>query len=583
MSRNIAILYGSQTGTAQDISENVWRESKKFHFKGSVMSMDDYDVRKLIDEEVVIFICSTTGQGDEPDNMKNFWKFLLRKSLPTNSLGKLHFGVIGLGDSSYQKFNFVAKRLHKRLIQLGANPIQSIGNCDDQHDLGIGAVLFPWIENLWKSLIELKPLPSGLSPLAETPRPLRWNVTKMSNVKICDRDVYSDINSTSLEGFVEVKANTRTTSDDHFQDVRLISLSKENLNWNVGDVAYIRPKNSDANVNKLFEIFDEYKLGIKPNDFVVLEEIDNEMPVPEILKNPHSIRTIASQYWDLSACPRARFFQVMAYKCDNELEKEKLLEFASFEGQQELYSYVNRPRRGILEVLGDFPHATSKLCLEVLFELFQPIKQRPFSIASSVLSDKLELLVAVVEYKTLMKEPRRGLCSNWLKNIAIGERVQVSIKKGTFQLPKDKNVPLIMVGPGTGLAPFRSILQEYELSEKSTHELQDRLVLFFGCRSEFKDFHCQDDLRRMESANLLKLFCAFSRDQEDKIYVQHLIRKQSKLLKKLIIDKGGYVLLSGSSKNMPEAVREALGEALGDNQLVEEMYKNGKYQEETWA
>lgn len=207
--------------------------------------------------------------------MKNFWKFLLRKSLPTNSLGKLHFGVIGLGDSSYQKFNFVAKRLHKRLIQLGANPIQSSGNCDDQHDLGIGAVLFPWIENLWKTLIDLKPLPSGLSPLAETPRPLRWNVTKMSNVKICDRDVYSEINSTNLEGFVEVIANTRTTSDDHFQDVRLISFSKENLNWNVGDVAYLRPKNSEENVNKLFSIFDEYKLGIKPNDFVVLQEIDN--------------------------------------------------------------------------------------------------------------------------------------------------------------------------------------------------------------------------------------------------------------------------------------------------------------------
>ena len=241
------------------------------------------------------------------------------------------------------------------------------------------------------------------------------------------------------------------------------------------------------------------------------------MPVPEILKSPHSITTIATQYWDLSASPRARFFQVMSYKCDNDLEKEKLLEFASFEGQQELYSYVNRPRRGILEVMQDFPHATSKLCLEVLFELFQPIKQRPFSIASSVLSDNLDLLVAVVEYKTLMKEPRRGLCSNWLKSISVGARVQVSIKKGTFQLPKDKNVPLVMVGPGTGLAPFRSILQEYELSENKTHDLQDRLVLFFGCRNELKDFHCQDNLRQMENANLLKLFCAFSRDQDDKM------------------------------------------------------------------
>ena len=128
MSRIVTTLYGSQTGTAQDISEQIWRESKKFYFKGSVMAMDDYDVRKLIDEKVCVFVCSTTGQGDEPDNMKKFWKFLLRKNLPADSLRNLHFGVVGLGDSSYSKFNFVAKRLHKRLIQLGATPLLSAGN-----------------------------------------------------------------------------------------------------------------------------------------------------------------------------------------------------------------------------------------------------------------------------------------------------------------------------------------------------------------------------------------------------------------------------------------------------------------------
>ena len=90
--------------------------------------MDDYDVRKLIDEKVCVFVCSTTGQGDEPDNMKKFWKFLLRKNLPADSLRNLHFGVVGLGDSSYSKFNFVAKRLHKRLIQLGATSLLPAGN-----------------------------------------------------------------------------------------------------------------------------------------------------------------------------------------------------------------------------------------------------------------------------------------------------------------------------------------------------------------------------------------------------------------------------------------------------------------------
>lgn len=138
--------------------------------------------------------------------MLNFWKFLLRKSLPPDSLAKLNFGVIGLGDSSYQKFNFVAKRLHKRLLQLGANPIQPVGLCDDQHDLGIGAVLFPWLENFWKKLLELKPLPVGLNPLKETPRATRWLARQVQTFVAVDenQDIYADFEETPSDGYIEV-------------------------------------------------------------------------------------------------------------------------------------------------------------------------------------------------------------------------------------------------------------------------------------------------------------------------------------------------------------------------------------------
>lgn len=125
--RPLTILYGSQTGTAQDVAEKLYRDSKCYHFAGPVQPMDGYDVRRLIDERFVVFVCSTQGQGDEPDNMRTFWRFLLRRSLPAESLSGLHFAVLGLGDSSYDKFNFVAKRLNKRLQQLGARPIVPIG------------------------------------------------------------------------------------------------------------------------------------------------------------------------------------------------------------------------------------------------------------------------------------------------------------------------------------------------------------------------------------------------------------------------------------------------------------------------
>lgn len=194
MQRKLTILYGSETGCAQDLAEHIWRESKKYHFEGQVLSMDKYDVRSLLTEEFVVFACSTTGQGEEPSNMKTFWKFLLRKSLPSDSLSGMHFAVIGQGDSSYQKFNFAAKRLNRRLLQLGAKEIIPIGLCDEQHDLGISAVSVPWIQNLWDELLKIHPLPKDLNVLDESPRIFRWNINILNESSELDetRDIYEN-------------------------------------------------------------------------------------------------------------------------------------------------------------------------------------------------------------------------------------------------------------------------------------------------------------------------------------------------------------------------------------------------------
>lgn len=195
--RKITILYGSQTGTAQDLAEQIYRESKLYHFNGPVQSMDGYDITNLIHEKLVIFVCATTGQGDEPDNMKTFWRFLLRRNLPADSLSGLQYGVLGLGDSSYSKFNFVAKRLSKRLAQLGGQEIVPIGLCDDQHDLGASGVYFPWISDLWKKLLEINPLPDGLKVLTTIPQQFKWNVSviddnkeNVSELKPSNVDIY---------------------------------------------------------------------------------------------------------------------------------------------------------------------------------------------------------------------------------------------------------------------------------------------------------------------------------------------------------------------------------------------------------
>lgn len=253
--------------------------------------------------------------------------------------------------------------------------------------------------------------------------------------------------------------------------------------------------------------------------------LSSEMPVPDYLRDCWSLRSLASQYWDLSAVPRPRTFYLLAQNCQNELERDKLMEFATAQDQDALFKYANRPRRTTLELLHDFPQATAQLRLETLVELFSVIRPRSFSIASSSKSGRLDLLVAVVEYKTILSQPRLGLCSNWLKGLVPGSCVYAWLKKGTMQLPKaptddgERTVPLVMVGPGTGLAPFRSILQDKQLSGAGSC-VKD--ILVFGCRNESKDFHCRDELQKWHKQMTIHLITAFSRDQEGKRWAAHI-------------------------------------------------------------
>lgn len=281
MDRKILILYGSQSGTAQEVAEDIWRQSKKYHFKGTVKSMNSYTIENLITEKLVIFVCATTGQGDVPDNMNLFWKFLLRKNLPPNSLSNIKFAVLGLGDSSYEKYNFVAKRLNRRLIQLGGSPIVTIGLCDDQHDLGLHAVAVPWIKDLWDRIDVHFPLPSDMAMLPINPRVFRWDVESLNSdeTEKTMNDSQEDffIQDSKLDEIIttNVLDNERTTSLDHFQDVRLLTFDASLAKWNPGDVLLCRPKNSSEKVEQLFNLFSQNNLNLHRSTIILINEIDD--------------------------------------------------------------------------------------------------------------------------------------------------------------------------------------------------------------------------------------------------------------------------------------------------------------------
>ncbi|XP_065830263.1 NADPH-dependent diflavin oxidoreductase 1-like [Oscarella lobularis] len=568
--KSILVLYGSQTGTAEEVAERIWREGKRRQFCIRVKAMDDYDKARLIHERTVIFVAATTGQGDEPDNMKAFWKFLLRKNLPRNSLSGVNFAVLGLGDSSYQKFNFVAKRLSRRLLQLGGNPLQDLGLADDQHDLGPDAVVDPWLKRLWDLLLRIYPLPNGLEIISDTilPEP-RYKIDFIDE----DEEVYSDYIIGSNVCRAPLISNERVTSADHFQDVRLVKFNVEGLelSYNPGDVLMVQPSNLPRMV-KEFMAF----LKLDPNQKFCVSSADPGVALPK-LPRPCTVRYLVENYLDISRVPKRFFFELLSFFADSELEKEKLKEFCSSEGQEDLYSYCYRPRRTTLEVMQDFPGASQNVPFSYLFDLIGPIQARAFSIASSPSAHpgEIHLLVAVVEYKTKLHKPRQGLCSTWLASLQPEKeavRVPLWVKGGTIALPRhDDEIPLVMIGPGTGCAPFRSFIAERTnqgvKSKKPLHYnfiahflVADSLdnFLFFGCRSKDKDFFFADEWLPMVKSQSLQLYAAFSRDQENKVYVQDRLLEQAPLVWTMISEKQAYLYIAGNSKQMPTDVRNAL-------------------------
>ncbi|XP_078082829.1 NADPH-dependent diflavin oxidoreductase 1 [Mustelus asterias] len=594
--RKLLVLFGSQTGTAQDVAERIRREGVRRHFKCRVMPLDSYSITDLIQEPLVVFVCSTTGQGEPPDNMKKFWRFIFRRNLPATSLSLMDCAVLGLGDSSYPKFNFVAKKLSKRLIQLGSNGLLPVGLGDDQHDLGPDAVIDPWLKQFWEQALTIYPLPPGLRVLGDDViLPSKYSfqfeddAANGISVAPCDTNVQTKSPPSLLCPFpAQIISNERVTDESHFQDVRLITfdISGSGIEYSAGDVAMIEPRNSRESVEQFCQL-----LRLDPRQTFLLKPNDAAMALPTRLPQPCTIQYLVEHYLDINCVPRRSFFELLSYFSPDEMELEKLKEFSSAEGQEELYSYCNRLRRTTLEILYDFPQTTSAIPPDYLFDLIPEIRPRAFSIASSQLAypSQIQILMAVVQYRTKLKKPRSGLCSTWLASQNPQQSsvyVPLWVKKGMLQFPADTKIPVIMVGPGTGVAPFRAAIQERIAEGKKGN------YLFFGCRGKSKDFFCQTEWEELNQKGVLTLFTAFSRDQEDKIYVQHRIKEQGPLIWNLIQKEQAYFYIAGNAKMMPAQVTDSLksifqsegglSEAESENLLVD-LERCGRFQTETWS
>lgn len=389
--------------------------------------------------------------------------------------------------------------------------------------------------------------------------------------------------------------NDRITSVDHFQDTRHIEfdISQSSIQYQPGNVLSIFPRTPSHAVDDFLE-----HLGLKGEDWVRISRRQDSTPEAEQGSCTCCIRDIPQGVLDISgASPRRFLFEVLHEFAEDANEKERLSYFASPEGRDDLYVYNQREGRTVLQVLKDFPSA--KPPLEWLLQAC-PLKQpRQFSLSSSMKAHPGEahITVAIVTWRTPFRRLKKGLCTSWLADIHAhsDELVPIWVESGALTMPESETAPMIMIGPGTGIAPFRAFLEERYQSAKGKQLVPSSSILFFGCRNKQSDYYYQQELEEFQRRGILDekngLIVAFSRDQEKKVYVTHKLKEYGEVVHKWIIEKGAYIYISGSAKKMPANVMDALvgvlsvGGVSADDakKFLRSMELSGRYIVEAWS
>eukprot|EP01127_Copromyxa_protea_P023966 TRINITY_DN9236_c0_g1_i1.p1 TRINITY_DN9236_c0_g1~~TRINITY_DN9236_c0_g1_i1.p1 ORF type:complete len:602 (+),score=123.03 TRINITY_DN9236_c0_g1_i1:217-1806(+) len=529
--------------------------------------------------------------------MKAFWLFLLRRSLSPVSLQDTSFAVFGLGDSSYVKFNYVSKMLFNRLKQLGGKPLLRRGDGNDQHPFGVYGDFYPWSAELWPKLQEFLPL--GLQnvelPVKQRPNP-QYELTFATNSDNISKNS-SEFFPVSAKGEISsenpfwatLKVNQRITAVDWEQDVRHLTfdISSSDIQYSTGDVAYIQPSNPSDKVTQLLKL-----LNYNPNT-IITKITERQKAAMTRIPLPITLQELFSEHLDFLGVPNRYFFELLSFFCTEPLQADRLLYLSSKEGYEELYDYSKKARRTYLDVIKDFSSAS--IPLEYIFDFFQPLKARPFSISSSQLAHPSEIHVSmvVVKYKSSINRLKQGLCSSWLSLLdsSAQPKVRLWVKKGTIRFPPP-SVPVVMVGPGTGCAIFRAYLQHRAWCKSQGQEV-GKAIFFFGCRHENSDFIYAEEWKDMIEKGVLSIFSvAFSRDQGKKVYVQDKIKEHGKEIFDIVTQQEGCFFISGRAEKMPQDVRKALINILmTQGEMAEEvaqkylqiMEQKNRYMTETWA
>jgi len=312
----------------------------------------------------------------------------------------------------------------------------------------------------------------------------------------------------------------------------------------------------------------------------------------KIVIGPTTVKQALMQWCDLTSPPRKGVLSVLAHYATDEQEKKRLLQLSDDKPQPYTY-FIKDSQRTILEVLNEFPSA--KVPFDHFLEVIPRLPPRYYSISSSLKEHpgQIHITAIVVSYQTPTRRTHLGVCTNWLAKQIPADgcfpTIPIFIHSSNFHLPSDPTTPIVMIGPGTGLAPFRGFLYERKHSHLQGHKGEN--ILFFGCRSRSVDFLYEEELLRATSDGYLThLLLAFSRDQSMKVYVQHKMLEFAEGLYNAIHNKG-HLYVCGDARAMAKEVHKALVSVLTEvgkkteeeaEKFLSNMQQNGQYLTDIW-
>lgn len=510
VSKDVTVLYGSQTGNSEGLAKKTAQHLEEKGFQVTLSSMSDFKPNSLKKIHNLLIIVSTHGEGDPPDNALSFHEYVHGRRAP--KLDHLSFSVLSLGDSSYEFFCQTGKEFDERLKELGGTRLFDRVDCDLDYDEPFSE----WLQGVASSLSEGE---AAANPQESADASTQTAASEYSRTNPFYAEVLENIN---LNG----RGSNKETR--HLE----LSLEGSGLVYEPGDSLGIYPTNDPALVDELITT-----CGWDAEEAVTVHKNGDTLPLKEALTSHFEITVLTKP-----------LLQKMA-----SFTKSEALQALLEEGNEEkLKAYL--AGRDLVDAARDFgPFEGTAADFTAILRKIPP---RLYSIASSLKANEEEvhLTIGAVRYDAHGRE-RQGVCSILCaERLEPGDTLPVYIQHNqNFKLPENHEAPIIMVGPGTGIAPFRSFIQERE-----EVGADGKSWLFFGDQHFVTDFLYQTEWQKwLKDGVLTKMDVAFSRDSEEKVYVQHQMKKQSKELFEWL-EQGAYVYVCGDEKHMAHDVHNTL-------------------------